>query len=45
MSRTNPAPPAGASAGTLPPRPLGIEQNGINSVAEAEHRGVPRSLF
>ena len=45
MTSTNSAPPTGASAGTLPPRPLGIEQNGINSVAEAEHRGVPRSLF
>lgn len=45
MSTADAVPPVQASADTAAPRPLAVEQNGLNSVSAAEHRGVPRSLF
>jgi NCS1 family nucleobase:cation symporter-1 len=35
----------GTVAATASARPLGVEQNGINSIQSSEHKGRPRELF
>ncbi len=34
-----------STAATHAPAPVGVEQNGINVIAESERKGVPRDLF